>query len=88
MGIQHRTQEATESRRMEERQIQGRATGIYLTANLWYRYLETSAHQRQKAISDKLEETTHHTPGEHQQKNRGRQRKLPDPLHLHQEHRG
>ena len=88
MGIQHRTQEATESGRMEERQIQGRATGIYLTANLWHRHLEISAHQRQKAISDKLEETAHHTPGKHQQKDRGRQRKLPDPLYLHQEHRG
>ena len=86
MGIQHLTQEAAESRRMEERQIQGRATGIYLTAHLRHRHLETSAYQRQKAISDKLEETAHHASGKHQQKNRVRQRKLPDPLHLHQEH--
>ena len=34
------------------------------------------------------EETAHHASGKHQQKNRIRQRKLPDPLHLYQEHRG
>ncbi len=53
--------------------------------------IDISKHQHikgRKRYQINWKETAHHASGKHQQKNRGRQRKLPDPLHLHQEHRG